>query len=50
MAYQIHAMGFPDTIITLQQHQDLSFILGASNNLLNEAVIKAPAFSTKMKE
>lgn len=33
MASQIHAIGFQDTIITLQQHHDLSYILGASNNL-----------------
>ncbi len=49
MSYQIHAMGFPDTIITLQQHQDLTFILEASNRL-KEIVIKAPIFSTKIKE
>ena len=50
MASQIHAIGFQDTIITLQQHHDLSYILGASNNLWNEIVIKAPPFSTKIKE
>lgn len=49
MAFQIHAMGFPDTIITLQQPQNLTFILSA-NNLLKEIVIKAPKFSTRIKE
>ncbi len=49
IAYNLHAVGYADTIITIQEQQDLSFIL-RSNNLLKEVVIKGAVFSSKIKE
>ncbi|GAB1462817.1 hypothetical protein [Pedobacter sp.] len=50
MAYKIHALGFADTIITIQQKEDLVLMLNSNSNLLKEIVIKAPIFSARTYE
>ena len=49
MAYKIHAIGFIDSIFTIQQNENLSFVL-RSDNILDEVVVKPTVFSTSIKE
>lgn len=49
MVYNIHAVGFADTIITIHDLENLNIKLNSSN-FLKEVTITAPVFSSNIKE